>query len=144
MSSQLQDKSALPPKDSEPVNKDLPKVATKHKRTRHRSQSNSLSEGHVPHGVTAEPVSHFSISSSSHRNGTVSDMGAVNPVSDSMRSCTPAPVQSVTRFSPTSLLVESLIDQLCKLMEKDSGKQKKLYHGMFHLLLYDVSIHLKS
>lgn len=100
---------------------------------RRRSQSNSLSEGHIPHGTLADPVSHFSISSSSHRNGTVSDVGAVNPTSHSMKSCTPAPVQSLTRFSPTSLLVESLIDQLCKLMEKDSGKQKKLYHGRFDL-----------
>ncbi|XP_026285032.1 eukaryotic translation initiation factor 2-alpha kinase 1-like [Frankliniella occidentalis] len=88
-------------------------------RSRRKSHRNSLSEGSNPYGVECE--------SGKPRNGTMSDAGN-NLASTSLRSCAPGPVQSLTRFSPTSLLVESLIDQLCKLMEKDSGKQKKLYH----------------
>uniref|UniRef100_A0A069DUK7 non-specific serine/threonine protein kinase n=1 Tax=Panstrongylus megistus TaxID=65343 RepID=A0A069DUK7_9HEMI len=35
--------------------------------------------------------------------------------------------QEIQNFSPSSLLVESLIEQLCKLMEKDPHSQKQLY-----------------
>lgn len=85
----------------------------------------SLSEGNNPDVSVGEAVGHAT-ASSVHRSGTVSDAGGDY---GSIGSRTAAPVQSLTRFSPTSLLVESLIDQLCKLMEKDSGRQKKLYHG---------------
>ncbi|KAJ1520214.1 hypothetical protein ONE63_004424 [Megalurothrips usitatus] len=95
------------------------------RRNMRRRKSNSFSEGNLPFGMVADPVSHFSVSSNPSRNGTVSDVG-VDRTNASLGS--PAPVQSLTRFSPTSLLVESLIDQLCKLMEKDSRKQRKLYH----------------
>lgn len=128
ISSHLQNNAATPSKDLKSITKKVPKSTLKPRRLRRRSQSNSLSEGDIPHGTVADPISHFSMSSNSLRNGTMSDIGAVNPINESMRSCTPDPVQSLTRFSPTSLLVESLIDQLCKLMEKDSAKQKKLYH----------------
>ena len=85
----------------------------------------SLSEGNSPNSSIVDAVGNVA-ASSLHRNGTVSDTGGDY---GSVRSHAPAPVQNLTRFSPTSLLVESLIDQLCKLMEKDSRKQKKLYHG---------------
>ncbi|KAK3908888.1 Eukaryotic translation initiation factor 2-alpha kinase 2 [Frankliniella fusca] len=90
--------------------------------TRRVSHRNSFSEGSNPYGVE-----HLPVSSSKRKNGTRSDLGSSH-ASANQRACAPAQVQSLTRFSPTSLLVESLIDQLCKLMEKDSGKQKKLYH----------------
>lgn len=112
-------------------------------RRRRRSQSNSLSEGNAPYGSEVDPISHFSISSSPHRNGTVSDVG-VDRTNASLRPSSPAPVQSLTRFSPKSLLVESLIDQLCKLMEKDSGKQRKLYHGKLPDPLWEHQYHVTA
>jgi len=38
--------------------------------------------------------------------------------------------QELQNFSPSSLLVESLIEQLCKLMEKNPKNQKKLYNAI--------------
>ncbi|KAK9510003.1 hypothetical protein O3M35_004880 [Rhynocoris fuscipes] len=61
-----------------------------------------------------------------------SDFSSLKTVSSFDRgdSCTVAVgvnSQEIQRFSPSSLLVESLIEQLCKLMEKDPHNQKKLY-----------------
>lgn len=51
--------------------------------------------------------------------------------------------EDLQRFSPSSLLVESLIEQLCKLLEKDPKKWRTLYlsvcEKLHHLRLIDAS-----
>lgn len=42
------------------------------------------------------------------------------------------------RFSPSSLLVESLIEQLCKLIEKDANDQKQLYLSKYYFIYFVV------
>jgi hypothetical protein len=38
-------------------------------------------------------------------------------------------LQEINHFSPISLLIQSLVEQLCKFLEDTPGQQKRLYSG---------------